>query len=79
MLKKPNTCPFCERKEINISRPAKPFGLTRLRCGGCGAFAAFQGKHMPDIPAECWSKPAKCPACGHAGYGGNADGEELDK
>ena len=78
MNEKLKPCPFCGGMEININKPTKPFGLTRLRCNGCGAFAAFQGKHMPDIPAECWGKPAKCPACGYTGYGGNADGEELD-
>ena len=49
-------CPFCGSKELSVRKPETSIGLTRIRCDGCGAFTAFQGKHIPDIAIEHWSR-----------------------
>ena len=60
MNEKINPCPFCGGTEISVRKPATSIGLTRIACGGCGAFAAFQGKHMRDVAAEFWNRRDGC-------------------
>ena len=56
MNEKISPCPFCGGTEISVRKPATSIGLTRIACGCCGAFAAFQGKHMRDVAAEFWNR-----------------------
>ena len=55
MSEKLKPCPFCGG-EADIRKPATSFGLTRIKCNGCGAFAAFQGRRTRGIPAEYWNR-----------------------
>ena len=43
-MSKEQECPLCGNKEISVRKPTTRIGLTRVKCGGCGAFIAFHGR-----------------------------------